>query len=58
MAFQLEQEKCEALARGSLHTHSTVVEESLLAGLGMAGATSLDVGCKEQPSALSLSKGA
>lgn len=39
-AFQLEQEKREALARGSLRTHSPVVEESLLAGLGMAGATS------------------
>lgn len=39
-AFQLEQEKLEAMARGSHHTQSAVVEESLLAGLGMAGTTS------------------
>lgn len=38
--FQLEQERSGALARSSIHTHSAVMGESLLAGLGMAGTTS------------------
>lgn len=38
--FRLEQEKRGALASSSIHTHSAVMGESLLAGLGMAGTTS------------------